>query len=166
MSFRVLPLLLVAIIACSQSRDRAVRVDSAPAPAPIVSGSVVMTISSSPVTDFDGDYAPDSMVTASGYELEYIELGGVPYLQFHLASAEDSVLYASCFEAAIVTADTLHLRCGADPVGTITVDGHFLDREGHFAERGMGGNLVLEAVLRVGDLAPSPVVLFVYVEGD
>jgi len=72
--------------------------------------------------------------------------------------------------AAVVTADSLSVKCASTPVGEVTIDGHFLVKSGVYWEKfGESATVLLVArvvVTQAGKTAHDAVHRFIYFAGD
>ena len=98
--------------------------------------------------DARGFYFPTQVVTIEGRRLEWLELSR-SYARIKLSStpADSEPRYIDCGRA-IISRDTLEVTCrGDEPIGSVTIQGAFVDRKGGFRDRDMGNDIVLETTV-------------------
>ncbi len=100
----------------------------------------------------DGYYFPKVKILVDGYVLEFFELetldyyydGALHYERPRLKTPEARVRLIKGkggkfsdfrFTESVITRERLFLRSEATPIGIITIEGGFLDKQGHFWER-------------------------------
>jgi hypothetical protein len=131
----------------------------------------------------DGYYILQDSLTIGGRELTTLELNTIKpdtaerktLLQHPTAAlwvaqpnSDDDAKYPCV--AAVVTADSLSVKCASTPVGEVTIDGHFLVKSGVYWEKfGESSTVLLVArvvATQAGKTAHDAVHRFVYFAGD
>jgi hypothetical protein len=84
---------------------------------------------------FEGYYFPSEPVVGAGYQLKWIAIErDRVWLRLVKQSNEDDFTSHDC-PLPLVSADTLRLHCPRTPLGTLDVNGTFLDKRGNFGDR-------------------------------
>jgi hypothetical protein len=119
----------------------------------VISAPAAVYVDSADVFEPDGYYIPNEDLKIEGRKIGWLQLRTVDFYyggELHyerpqlvqppevmLTISEPNSINDSMYPCAatIITPDSLSVRCGATPLGEVTINGHFLDKRGKYFDR-------------------------------